>query len=134
LRPRPVDGGDRVSHVAGELALARQDECGHVSIGDGVRQFQRAVCPVLGGVEVARVVVEPSAELAVFGLQSEQLVPVGASCGLAELMYGGDLLLDGGDRVQGAEQIVIVDQDFAYLLQVLDGAEITRGRGESSRW
>jgi hypothetical protein len=49
-------------------------------------------------------------------------------------MYGGDLLLDGGDRVQGAEQIVIVDQDFAYLLQVLDGAEITCGRGKSSRW
>src|SRR5262245_19646236 len=120
-------------HIAGQMRFAGKEEHGEVLVPGQMRQAECAVDPGLGEVMLTRVLVEPSAQLAVLGLHTEQLSLVGPMPARSKLLHDGDLLLYRRDYLPGAEQIVVLDQHLPQVLEVLDRVDVDGERDVARR-
>jgi hypothetical protein len=57
-----VHGAGAITHIPGELALARHHERGHFLVPGRMYPFQSAVQPELSALEITRFLMEPASE------------------------------------------------------------------------
>lgn len=119
-----TNGVGSYPHIASQMCFAGQEKDGEVLISGHMRQAERAVDPGLSELMLARILVEPSAQLAVLGLHAEQFSLVDPTPARSKLLNDGDLLPYHGDYLPWTEQIVVLDEHLPQVLKVLDRVDV----------
>ncbi|MFF5824974.1 hypothetical protein ACFY8Q_26020 [[Kitasatospora] papulosa] len=111
----------RMTGVDGELGLTAEDVRGEIGVAGDVGCVQCFRGVAVGGALVADVLGEPACQLFVSRLQGEKLDSVGATSRSTSCGKGDEVLLQGGQHVPGADEVVGLDHDPAELREVLEG-------------
>lgn len=116
-----AEGVGGMSGVDRELCLAPEDVRGEVGVSGGVGGVECLRGMAAGGALIAYVLGEPARQFFVSRLQGEESDGVGATGRSASYGEGDEVLLEGGQHVPGADQVVCLDHHPAELREVLEG-------------
>lgn len=116
-----AEGVGGMSGVDRELCLAPEDVRGEVGVSGGVGGVECLRGMTAGGALIAYVLGEPARQFFVSRLQGEESDGVGATGRSASYGEGDEVLLEGGQHVPGADQVVCLDHHPAELREVLEG-------------